>query len=176
MCFVTLSLTINKTLKWLSLLPTLMQESFWWRQCSDMYIISLFPHLCNPPPPPPSPHPYKALWFLWMGSTTFTYLPTSWVLISWPSTSPEMSWHEISVKTKMASSLQRDTLFNGEWTSNVHQFWTYYQLKSSCAKDEKKRAIVSACMFCCCCLFVCLFFYGSVWFCCFCMHSSKVEW
>ena len=41
---VTLSLTINKTLKWLSLLPTLMQESFWWRQCSDRYIISLYLH------------------------------------------------------------------------------------------------------------------------------------
>ena len=25
-----LSLTINETLKWLSSLPTLMQESFWW--------------------------------------------------------------------------------------------------------------------------------------------------
>ena len=28
--FVTLSLTINKTLKWLSSLPTLIQESFLW--------------------------------------------------------------------------------------------------------------------------------------------------
>ena len=28
--FVTLSLTVNKTLKWLSSLPILMQESFWW--------------------------------------------------------------------------------------------------------------------------------------------------
>ena len=27
---VTLSLTINETLKWLSSLPILMQESFWW--------------------------------------------------------------------------------------------------------------------------------------------------
>ena len=27
---VNLSLTINQTLKWLSLLPILMQESFWW--------------------------------------------------------------------------------------------------------------------------------------------------
>ena len=29
-CLGTLSLTINETLKWLSSLPTLMQESFWW--------------------------------------------------------------------------------------------------------------------------------------------------
>ena len=29
-CLVTLSLTINETLKWLSSLPTLIQESFWW--------------------------------------------------------------------------------------------------------------------------------------------------
>ena len=28
--FVALSLTINETLKWLSSLLTLMQESFWW--------------------------------------------------------------------------------------------------------------------------------------------------
>ena len=28
--FVTLSLTINETLKWLSSLPILMEESFWW--------------------------------------------------------------------------------------------------------------------------------------------------
>ena len=41
----------TETLKWLSLLPILMQESFWWWQCSDRYIISLFP----PPPYSPSP-------------------------------------------------------------------------------------------------------------------------
>ena len=29
-CLVTLSLTINETLKWLTSLPILMQESFWW--------------------------------------------------------------------------------------------------------------------------------------------------
>ena len=29
-CVVTVSLTINKTLKWLSSLSILMQESFWW--------------------------------------------------------------------------------------------------------------------------------------------------
>ena len=28
-----------------------MQESFWWRQCSDRYTISLFPHLHTPFPP-----------------------------------------------------------------------------------------------------------------------------
>ena len=35
----------TETLKWLSLLPILMQESVWWWQCSAKYIISLFPHL-----------------------------------------------------------------------------------------------------------------------------------
>ena len=45
---VTLSLTINETLKWLSSLPILTQESFWWWQCSDRHIISLFPHLYTP--------------------------------------------------------------------------------------------------------------------------------
>ena len=44
-----------ETLKWLSSLPILMQESFWWWQCSDRYIISLFPRL-HTPPPPPLPH------------------------------------------------------------------------------------------------------------------------
>ena len=29
-CLVTLSLIINEILKWLSSLPVLMQESFWW--------------------------------------------------------------------------------------------------------------------------------------------------
>ena len=29
-CLVTLSLTINETLKWLSSLPILMEETFWW--------------------------------------------------------------------------------------------------------------------------------------------------
>ena len=43
-----LSLTINQTLKCLSSLPILMQESFWWRRCSDRYIISLSPHLHTP--------------------------------------------------------------------------------------------------------------------------------
>ena len=50
-CLVTLSLTINETLKCLLSLPTLMHESFWWWQCSDRYIISLFPHLHTPFPP-----------------------------------------------------------------------------------------------------------------------------
>ena len=53
-CLVMLSLTINETLKWLSLLPVLMQESFWWWQCSDRYIISLFPHLHTPLLPVPN--------------------------------------------------------------------------------------------------------------------------
>ena len=43
-CLVTLSLTINQTVKWLSSLPTLMHESF-----------SLFPHLHTPFPPSPRP-------------------------------------------------------------------------------------------------------------------------
>ena len=38
----------TETLKWLSSLPILMQESFWWWQCSDRYIISLSPHLHTP--------------------------------------------------------------------------------------------------------------------------------
>ena len=49
-CLVTLSLTINETLKWLSSLPTLIHKSFWWWQCSDRYTIS-------PPPPHHHPHP-----------------------------------------------------------------------------------------------------------------------
>ena len=48
---MTLSLLINETLKWLSSLPILMQESFCWWQCSDRHIISLFPHLHTPFPP-----------------------------------------------------------------------------------------------------------------------------
>ena len=64
-CLVTLSLTINETLKWLASLPLLTQESFWWRKCSDRYIISLFPppqppHPHTPPPPhPPHPPPFS---------------------------------------------------------------------------------------------------------------------
>ena len=47
-CLMTLSLTINETLKWLSSLPILMQVSFWWWQCSDRYTVSLFPPLPYP--------------------------------------------------------------------------------------------------------------------------------
>ena len=56
-CLETLSLTLNETLKWLSSLPTLMQESFWWWQCSDRCIICLYPHppISIPRPPPFSP-------------------------------------------------------------------------------------------------------------------------
>ena len=50
-CLVTLSITFIETLKWLSSPPILMQESFWWWQCSDRYIISLFPHLHTHFPP-----------------------------------------------------------------------------------------------------------------------------
>ena len=47
-CLVTLSLTINETLKSPSSLPIVMQEPSWWWQCSDRYIISLFRHLHTP--------------------------------------------------------------------------------------------------------------------------------
>ena len=47
---MTLSLTVNETLQWLSSLPILMQKSFWWWQCSDRYIS---------PPPPPLPPPFS---------------------------------------------------------------------------------------------------------------------
>ena len=53
-CLLTLSLTIDETLKWLSSLPNLMQKSFWWWQCSDRYIISL-----PPPFQTSSPHPFS---------------------------------------------------------------------------------------------------------------------
>ena len=43
---MTLSVTINETLKRLSSLPIFMQESFWWRQSSGRYIISHPP--CKP--------------------------------------------------------------------------------------------------------------------------------
>ena len=35
----------NETVKWLSPLPIFMWESFWWWQCSNRYMVSLFPHL-----------------------------------------------------------------------------------------------------------------------------------
>ena len=44
-CLVILFLTVNGTLKWLSSLPILKQESFWWWQCSERYSLPL------PPPP-----------------------------------------------------------------------------------------------------------------------------
>ena len=50
-----------ETLKWLSLLPILIQESFWWRQCCDMYIISLFPYHHTPPPLPITNKPYVSV-------------------------------------------------------------------------------------------------------------------
>ena len=40
----------TETLKWLSSLPILMQESCWWWQCSNRYITSLFPYLKTPLP------------------------------------------------------------------------------------------------------------------------------
>ena len=42
-----------------------MRKSFCWWQCSDRYMISLFPHLHMP-------CPWEALWFLWTLSTMFT--------------------------------------------------------------------------------------------------------
>ena len=61
-CLVTLSLTINETLEWLSSLPILMQESFCWWQCIDRYISSLFP-TSIPPPTPLFPVPNKPYGF-----------------------------------------------------------------------------------------------------------------
>ena len=53
---MTLSLIINETLKWLSSLPILTQESFWLWQCSDRCIISVFPHLHTHFPVPKKPY------------------------------------------------------------------------------------------------------------------------
>ena len=53
-------------------MPVSMQESFWWWQCSDRYIISLFP-----PPPYPFPPLSPSLVSLMVSvdlSTMFTYL------------------------------------------------------------------------------------------------------
>ena len=47
----TLSLTINEALKWPSSLPILIQESFWWWQNSNRYIIYLSRHLRTHSPP-----------------------------------------------------------------------------------------------------------------------------
>ena len=44
---VTLSLAVDETLKWLSSLPSLMQKSFWWWQCSDRHTLS-FPDVHTP--------------------------------------------------------------------------------------------------------------------------------
>ena len=52
----TLSLTVSETLTWPSLLPILMQESFWWWQCSDGYNYNL-------PLPPSSAVPSKPYGF-----------------------------------------------------------------------------------------------------------------
>ena len=92
-CLVTLSLTINQTLKWIWSLPILMQESFWWWQCSDRYIIYLYLHLCTPflPPPPTLPTPFSSslisfiisvhvkhhVYLLTYCFPFFTHLPTS---------------------------------------------------------------------------------------------------
>ena len=46
--------SIHEILKWLSSLPILMKESFWWWQCSDGYTLSLFPHHIPPTPFSPS--------------------------------------------------------------------------------------------------------------------------
>ena len=71
---MTLSFTINETLKWLSSLPILMQESLWRWQCNDRCIICLSPHL-HTPPPPLLPVPNKLYGFY--GRTMFTYLHRS---------------------------------------------------------------------------------------------------
>ena len=47
---MTLSITSYRNIKMALILPILMQESFWWLQCSDRYIISLFSHLHTPFP------------------------------------------------------------------------------------------------------------------------------
>ena len=41
-CLVTLSLTINETIKWLSSLPISMRKSFWWWQRSDTVVTVMF--------------------------------------------------------------------------------------------------------------------------------------
>ena len=66
----------TETLKWLSSLPILMQKSFWWWQCSDTYIISLYPHLHTSFPP--------CLLNLLVSSSTLTGFPEFMLLNNRP--------------------------------------------------------------------------------------------
>ena len=68
--FVTLSLTINGTLKQLSSLPILMQESFRWWRCSVKYSPPL-------PPPPGISVPRECLFGDNPALNTFSYQPTN---------------------------------------------------------------------------------------------------
>ena len=52
----TLLFSGNETLKWLSLLPTLIRKSFRWWQCSVSY--------SPPPTPPPHTHTHPTTWDL----------------------------------------------------------------------------------------------------------------
>ena len=56
---MTLSVTINESLKWLSSLPISVREWFWWWQCSDRYNVTFLPLPPPPYPPPPSPNPFS---------------------------------------------------------------------------------------------------------------------
>ena len=86
----------TETLKWFSSLPTLMQKSFWWWQCSDRYIISLSPTSILP-----SPHfsPYLISLMVSVAVKHLVYLLTNSVLTrltNEPQQSLADSWKLIS--------------------------------------------------------------------------------
>ena len=103
-CLVTLSLTIKETLKWFELLPILMQESFWWWQCSDRYIISLFPLLQTLSPPFPVPNkPYEVMFFVDVKHHVYlvTYFNHHWRQHqSWYWWKPKIETEENGTKSK----------------------------------------------------------------------------
>ena len=111
----------TETLKWLSSLPILMQESFWWWQCSDRYIVSLSPHL-HAPFPPFSPSLISLM--VSVDVKHHVYLLTYWARGGWDGIKHSQS---ISLQ-KLAS--QRIVVFTVEYVVIVYtterQIWSLF--------------------------------------------------
>ena len=73
-----------------------MQEPFWWWQCSDRYIISLFPHL-HTPFPPFSPSLISLMFFVDVKHHVYLLQSMTWSHCCWFITNIWKSDHHLNM-------------------------------------------------------------------------------
>ena len=111
----------TETLKWLSSLPILMQESFWWWQCSDRYVIFLFPYLHTPFPPPFSPSLISLMVSVDVKHRVYLLTSTARWLVTGPSLKGQVDRLTLALERGKGECKTRGRVLCWPWFGAVHR-------------------------------------------------------